>query len=303
MRAVLLMALVAALGVLAGCGGDGGSTAPGSASGPAVAWVDPDGDPPYIGSLSVDPAGGSLLMATNTGLFRIPAKGGPPEKVTGQLTTPHGSGKVSEALVVRYTGPGELVGSGHPSAGGGSTLPAALGLIRSHDAGRTWESVSQLGTSDFHALSVTGDEIVAPLYGQSQILLSRDGGRNFEARVAPMALVDLAVDPGDTKHWVATSEQGIYVSGDEGKTWRQRDPTPNVRLTWAEPGALYRIDPGGPVKVSADGGGTWEDRGDTGGEPQALTAGSDGALYAATLDGKVQRSADGGKTWSALVTP
>ena len=56
------------------------------------------------------------------------------------------------------------------------------------------------------------------------------------------------------------------------------------------------------MKVSTDGGETWEDRGSTGGEPQALTVDADGALYAATLDGKVQ-SEDGGKSWTALVTP
>ena len=112
--------------------------------------------------------------------------------------------------------------------------------------------------------------LVAPLYGQAQILLSRDDGKTFEPRVAPMALVDLAADPGDSKRWAATSESGIFVSVDEGKTWRQRDPTPNVRLAWHESGELFRIDPGGPVKVSTDGGETWQDRGSTGGEPQAL---------------------------------
>ena len=115
--------------------------------------------------------------------------------------------------------------------------------------GRTWESVSELGTSDFHALARSGDVLVAPLYGQAQILLSRDDGKTFEPRVAPMALVDLAVDPGDPRRWAATSESGIFVSVDEGRTWRQRDPTPNVRLAWRDSDELYRIDPGGPVKV------------------------------------------------------
>ena len=300
MRATLLLALAAvSLALLAGCGDDGGNTSAGPA--PAVAWVDPDGDPPYIGSLSVNPKDGSLLLGTNTGLFRIPPEGGKPVKVTGELTTPDDSGKISEALVAKFTGPDEVIASGHPS--GGSTLPPALGLIRSADAGRTWDSVSELGVSDFHALSAVGDVLVAPLYGQAEIRLSRDGGRRFEPRVAPMALVDLAVDPGDPKRWVATSEQGIYVSVDEGRTWRQRDPTPNVRLAWSEPGELYRIDPGGPVKVSGDGGETWQDRGDTGGEPQALAVDDSGVLYAATLDGKVRRSEDGGKTWRAFVTP
>jgi photosystem II stability/assembly factor-like uncharacterized protein len=296
MRAAVLVLLLAF--TILGCGTNKAKAPPS----PAVPWVDPDGTAPYIGSLSVNPANGSLLMATNTGLFRIASRGGRPVKVTGRLTTPTGSGRVSEALVVRFVGPDRLVGSGHPS-GSASGLPPALGLIRSEDAGRTWESVSQLGSADFHAISVVGDLVVAPLYGQGDVLVSRDGGRNFESRVAPMPLVDLAVDPGDTRRWVATSEQGIYVSGDEGKTWRERDPTPNVRLAWSSTRELFRIDPGGPVKVSDDGGRTWQDRGTTGGEPQALTAGGDGALYAATLDGAVRRSNDGGRTWKPFVTP
>ena len=296
----LILMLLACAALLVGCGGEDESSA-GSEAALAVPWVDPDGDPPYIGSLSVNPGDGTVFMGTNTGLFQIPKAGGKPAKVTGQLKTPDGEGAVSESLVAEFTGPDELIASGHPS--GDSTLPPALGLIRSADAGKTWESVSELGTSDFHALSISGDVLVAPLYGQAQILLSRDEGKTFEPRVAPMALVDLAADPRDPKRWVATSESGIFVSEDEGRTWRQRDPTPNVRLAWREAGDLYRIDPGGPVKVSTDGGETWQDRGSTGGEPQALTVDAAGALYAASLDGKVQKSEDGGKSWTAFVTP
>jgi hypothetical protein len=295
----LFLLLLACAALVAGCGDDGGGDDAQAAL--AVPWVDPDGDPPYIGSLSVNPGDGSIFMGTNTGLFEIPKAGGTPAKVTGQLKTPNGEGAVSESLVAKFTGPDELIASGHPS--GDSTLPPALGLIRSADAGKTWESVSELGTSDFHALSRAGDILVAPLYGQGQILLSRDDGKTFEPRVAPMALVDLAADPADPRRWAATSESGIFASVDEGKTWRQRDPTPNVRLAWHDSGDLFRIDPGGPVKVSKDGGETWEDRGSTGGEPQALAVDQAGALYAATLDGKIQKSEDGGKTFTALVTP
>ena len=297
MRALLLAVLVVLGAVITGCGGE-------SADEPAqlaVPWVDPDGDTPYIGSLSVNPADGKIFMGTNTGLFQIPKAGGKPAKVTGKLKTPNGEGAVSEALVAKFTDPDELLASGHPS--GDSTLPPALGLIRSGDAGKTWASVSELGTSDFHAISRSEDVLVAPLYGQAQILLSRDEGKTFEPRVAPMALVDLAADPGDSNRWVATSESGIFVSEDEGKTWRQRDPTPNVRLAWNESGELFRIDPGGPVKVSTDGGETWEDRGDTGGEPQALTVDQAGALYMAAFDGTVKKSEDGGRSWTDLVTP
>ena len=297
MRFALLLALVALLGSLAACGGED-SGASGEAQ-LAVPWVDPDGEPPYIGSLSVNPSDGSLLMGTNTGLFKFSRDGGTPAKVTGDLRTPDGSGKISESLVARFVGPDELIASGHPSSG--STLPPVLGLIRSGDAGRTWEPVSELGSSDFHALSTSGELLVAPLYGQAQILVSRDRGRTFEPRVAPMALVDLAVDPGDPARWTGTSEQGIFVSVDEGRSWRQRDPTPNVRLAWAQPEEFYRIDPGGPVKVSSDGGETWQDRGSAGGELQALTVDEQGTLFTAAFDGTVQRSEDAGRTWREIV--
>jgi photosystem II stability/assembly factor-like uncharacterized protein len=292
---VLALALAAAL---TGCGGDGGGDA-GAEESLRTPWVDPDGDPPYIGALSVNPADGALFLASNTGLFRIDEAGGEPVKVTGVLRTPDGEGQVSEALVVDFTGPDELLGSGHPAAG--SSLPPVLGLIRSGDAGKTWTPVSELGTADFHVLARSGDSLVAPMFGQAQIFLSRDEGRSWETRVAPMPLVDLAVDPRDSKRWVGTSDQGVFTSGDEGKTWRQRDPTPNVRLAWKAPRELYRIDPGGPVKVSADGGETWKDRGDAGGEPQVLSLDGDGALYMASLDGTVKRSDDGAATWEVVV--
>ena len=298
MQLPLLLILLALAGLLAGCGDDDSGGADAAAQ-LAVPWVDPDGEPPYVGSLSVNPADDTLFMGTNTGLFQIPPDGGTPKKVTGELSTPDGSGQVSEALVARFTGPNQLIGSGHPPSG--SSLPDVLGLIRSEDAGKTWESVSELGTADFHALAQSGGLLVAPLYGQAQILVSRDEGKRFEPRVAPTALVDLAVDPADPKRWAATSEQGIFVSLDEGRTWRQRDPTPNVRLAWPAPDELYRIDPGGPVKVSADGGENWDDRGSTGGEPQALTVAEDGTMYAAELRGNVHRSDDGGATWRVIV--
>jgi hypothetical protein len=286
------LALVCAL--LAGCGEeDTASEDP--AAGLAVPWIDPDGDPPIVGSLTVNPADSTLFMATNTGLFRIPESAEEPERLTGTLSTPDGDGKVSESLVVRFVGPDTLIGSGHPSAG--SALPPALGLIRSEDGGRTWTSVSELGRADFHALEPAGDQIVGALFQQSQVLVSGDEGKTWETRAAPLPLVAMEVDPNNPDLWIGSSERGIYVSEDGGETWRQRDPTPNARFAWAEDGTLYRIDPGGPVKVSTDGGERWEDRGSTGGEPQAMTVADDGTLYVALIDGTLKVSDDGGKTF------
>jgi hypothetical protein len=136
MRAALV--LVALLVGAAGCGGGSGGGSGDTAS-PDVAWVDPDGDAPYIGSLSVNPSDGSLLMASNTGLFKIPAKGGTPAKITGELTTPNGSGNVSEALVARFVGPDELVGSGQRPGASATTRRTcgSPGRTRSRCTGST----------------------------------------------------------------------------------------------------------------------------------------------------------------------
>jgi hypothetical protein len=293
------LVLVVLLALLAGCGGGDGAAAEDSTAELAVPWVDPDGDTPIVGAVTVNPADSTLFMSTNTGLFRLTPGASKPEKVVGTLETPSGSGKVSEALVTRFVGPDELLGSGHPAAGG--SLPSALGLIRSEDAGKTWTSVSELGNADFHAIETSGDAIVAALFGQAQVLMSVNDGKSWTTRAAPMPLIALEVDPGDAARWIASTERGTFGSGDGGKTWRQRDAIPNVRFSWPESGQLYRIDPGGPVKVSADGGEKWEDRGSTGGEPQALTADADGKVYVALIDGTVTASSDGGRTFTEQV--
>jgi hypothetical protein len=296
MRTLVAGLLLTAL-LAAGCGEEDGTASDPSEL--AVAWVDPDGEPPYIGSLSVNPSDGALWMGSNTGLFRIAEGAKEPEKVTGELKTPDGTGRVSEALVAEFTAPDTMIASGHPAPG--EELPAALGLIRSEDAGKTWTSVSELGTADFHALEQSGSSIAASLYQQAQVLTSGDEGKTWETRTAPMPLVALEVDPGDEQRWIASTERGIFLSGDAGETWRQRDPTPNSRFTWSESGELFRIDPGGQIKVSTDGGQAWEDRGSTGGEPQALALADDGKLYAALLDGTVKASDDGGATFTDMI--
>lgn len=105
------------------------------------------------------------------------------------------------------------------------------------------------------------------------------------------------------RRWVATTATGSYLSGDEGKTWRQVDPVPNSFLAWPDGRDLYRIDPGGGVRHSADGGKTREERGSTGGEPQALGANGREQLFTILLDGTINKTDDGGRSWTDLVTP
>ncbi len=263
----------------------------------AVPWIDPDGLSPLVGSIDVNPADDSVWFSTNTGLWRVPAGADVPEQVTGQLE----GEDISQELVIRFRGPDSLIASGHPPPG--SDLPQALGIIESEDAGATWSAISGLGQTDYHAIQLSGDVIVAGVFQAAAVSLSRDGGKTFEERVTPDPLVDLEVDPEDPARLVASTQQAVIASGDEGRTWRERDRIPNVRFTWPEPGTLYRIDPGGPVKMSADGGQTWEARGTTGGEPQALFADTAEHLVVALIDGTIRESEDGGRSWTDRVRP
>jgi photosystem II stability/assembly factor-like uncharacterized protein len=299
----LLLLLVACLTAVAlsACGGEGDAEQGEEAAQLAIPWLDPDGQFPVVGSLAVNPADDTLWMATNAGLFRVPASGKAPVEVTGTLTTPDATGEIGPELVVRFTGPDELIASGHPPAD--SPLPEVLGLIRSDDAGTTWTSVSELGAADFHALEPSDDRLIGGLLGQAQVLVSGDQGKTWEPRVAPRELIDLEVNPSDPRRWIASTADGVYVTRDEGGTWRSIDPTPNSYFAWPSPKALYRLDPGGPLMLSRDGGERWEEVGSTGGEPQALVAADPSVLYTLLLDGTVKRSTDGGRTWTDHVTP
>ena len=202
--------------------------------------------------------------------------------------------------MLRYAGPGELLGSGHPE-GGGSGLPENLGLIRSGDSGDTWEPVSQLGDSDFHILQARGDHVVGVRAEETDIQVSTDGGNRFDTRTPPDTPLDVAFDPEDPKRMVVATAQGTFSSADEGRSWRPRDPIPSEQLAWAAPDALYRSDPGGLIKVSADGGETWKDRGNVGLGVNELAADEEGTLYASVPGGEVHRSTDGGATWNRLL--
>jgi hypothetical protein len=306
---VRVLAILAVLAALAGCGGDDppSETAaetptpnPTTPAEPTESTEPGSAANAFIGSLAVDPADGTLMIGTGLGLFRAKQGANKAARVTGELTTPDATGPVSSNLVVRYAGPGELLGSGHPD-NAGSGLPENLGLMRSADAGDTWEPISQLGDADLHIIQARGDRVVAVRAEEIDIQVSTDGGNSFEMRTPPDTPLDVAFDPDDPKRMVVATQRGTFSSSDEGGTWRPRDPIPTDQLAWAKPDALYRSDPGGLIKVSADGGATWEERGNVGLSVNELAADDDGALYVSVPGGEVHRSTDGGATWKRLL--
>lgn len=307
-----LAVVVAFAAALAGCGdGEEAATTPDptmaatTSPAPTAPASAPTPAPPtsganaFIGSIAVDPGDGTVMLGTGLGLFRLRPGANEAERVVGELRLPDGSGPVSSNLVVRYTGPGALLASGHPEGGG---LPENLGLIRSRDAGKTWEPVAEVGTSDYHILQASGERVVGVLAAEKEIRVSADvTGGGFESRTPPDTPLDVAFDPGDPTRIVVATQQGVFSSTDEGRSWRPRDAIPSEQLAWVKPAALYRADPGGLIKVSSDGGETWKDAGNVGTAVNELAADARGALYASVAGGEVKRSTDGGASWARLV--
>jgi hypothetical protein len=257
--------------------------------------VDSAADPPFVGGLEVDPADGTLLLATNRGLYRV--RENRIEPVRSRL----GRSDVAKGLAFRFTGPGEAVGSGHP--GRGRSQWAVLGLVRTEDGARTWRSVSQLGAADFHAIAVSGGTLAVAPGGESTVRVSRDEGRTFETKTAPLALADLELDPADPQRWVGAAETGVHLTTDGGDSWRPADSAGGARLAWPTSDALFRTDLDGRVSRSSDGGVTWEEVGRVDGETQALAAADERTLYAADMEGVVRVSRDGGASWSEYARP
>jgi hypothetical protein len=303
MRALAALAVVTL--ALAGCGGSD-DPAPAETATPAAAETATGSPAPptsganaFIGSIAVDPRDGTVLLGTGLGLFRLAKGAANAERVTGELQGPDGSGPVSSNLVVRYAGPGELLASGHPEGSGG--LPENLGVIRSRDAGDTWEPVIELGVSDYHILQAAGKRVVGVKADETDIQVAPDVTGGFQPRTPPDAPLDVAFDPQDPKRMVVATKQGTFSSGDEGRSWRPRDPVVTEQLAWATSDALYRADPGGLIKLSGDGGETWKDVGTVGLSVNELAVDADGTLYVSIAGGEVKQSTDGGATWTRLV--
>ena len=287
MRAVVIALALA----LAACGGGGAASTAGDVSTPQPGETD-------VLSMAIDPADGTLLLATSPALYRLAPGAKSPEKVgEPEMKAPAGTGPLRD-LVMRFAGPGELLASGH-SAGG--SLPNIVGLIRSPDRGTTWQEVSGMNTADYHEIEITPELLVGLRADNSVIYASRDGGRTFKQRTPPAEAppIDVSVDPVDSKQWAISTDQGTFFSVNEGGSWRLRDSTFGPRLTWTADG-LYAVGRDGKVRRTTDGGRSWEERGSVGSGPRELISDARGELFAAVNGGEVRASRDGGASWKTV---
>jgi hypothetical protein len=252
-----------------------------------------DPGPIHVHGLGINPADGSLFIATHTGLFRVGRDSQRAVRVGDRF---------QDTMGFSVVGADRFLGSGHPDAR--DQLPPLLGLIESNDAGRTWEPVSLLGDADFHVLRAAGERVYGYDASNDRLLASADQGRAWRELEKPGPIVDLAPDPLDPQRIIVTAvgaEQGLYESRDGGGSWKRLKDVVGL-LAWPAPARLYVLDGLGQVFASADGGRKLAKRGEIGGKPAALLAhGED--LYVALHDGTIKRSSDGGTTWAVRSRP
>lgn len=252
-----------------------------------------DPGPVHVHGLGVNPADGALFVATHTGLFRA----APGERKAARV-----GDRFQDTMGFTVIGPDRFLGSGHPD--GRDDLPPFLGLIRSTDAGRTWQPVSLLGERDFHVLEAAGRHVYG--YGSDfesraeGFVVSADGGRTWAERPVPEPLLSLAIAPGREETIVAAGENGVYVSQDAGRRWRRLGPGGGL-VAWSRRVAVVRFD--GRVLAADEPGARFAPVGRVGGQPAALDAGPGGDLYVALHDGTVKRSRDAGASWTIRSAP
>ena len=247
-----------------------------------------DPGPVHAHGIGIDPADGTVFVATHTGLFELGK---------GESDAVRVADRYQDTMAFQVVGPGRFLASGHPD--GRENLPPYLGLIESTDAGDSWQAVSQLGKVDFHLLAIQGRNV----YGfgsvfrrEAQVLLaSSDEGSTWSRRKVPAALIGMVVQPDDGRSLVASGPNGLYFSSNGGTSWQQ-GPDRAGLLAWPRKDRLYLADRSGAFSLSSDRGRTWQHVANLGGTVSAFGHGG-GRLLAALHSGAIVESLDGGITW------
>ncbi|MGH8974193.1 MAG: F510_1955 family glycosylhydrolase [Acidimicrobiia bacterium] len=246
----------------------------------------------HVHGLGVNPADGSVYVATHYGTFRLTDDG--KAKRVGE--------SYQDTMGFTVAGPDRFLGSGHPDTEGFRRgQPPRLGLIESTDSGKDWRSLSLSGEVDFHALAAAHGRVYGWDSTSGRFMVSADQ-RTWETR-STRPLLSFAVDPTTPDHIVAAAPEAVLDSSDGGRTWRPVAAPPVMTLSWDRTGGLVGAQEDGTVHRSGDGGASWTRVGSLPGSPQALLA-TDKVLYAAAHDREgttgIYRSVDAGRTWTLI---
>ena len=241
----------------------------------------------HIHGLGINPSNDKLYVATHYGLYTVE-----------QDQAPQRVSELSQDFMgFTVAGPDEFLASGHPDPAD-RQQPPHLGLIKSSDAGQSWESVSLHGSADFHALEYRHGRVYGHDSQSGTVMVSLDE-QSWQRR-AEIAAFDLAVSPEDADEILATTQYGLLRSTDGATTFGAISGAPPlVFVSWPERGPLLGADLEGRLYTSTDNGQIWRPQHALNSEPQALLAAGDGRVYIAT-DTAIYSSTDDGATVSVL---
>jgi hypothetical protein len=288
-RSFSLLPLVLVTAALAGCGGSSESN---TETFEGVPSEDPG--PIHVHGLGLDPETKTLYIATHTGLWQLPEGASEATRIADRYQDTMGFTVVRSGL---------FLGSGHPDLREAKPdVPPLLGLIKSSDNGRTWQQISLLGEADFHVLRHAGSRIYGYDSTGNVLMRSDDEGVTWTTSRVPEPLLDLAIDPTDREHLLASGAVGLYQSDNAGKSWRLLGTTPGY-LAWPTPQRLYLFDPEGAVQISTSPTKRFHQLGSVGGALHAVLVLNEMEMYAAIDGGAIKRSTDGGRTWELRFQP
>jgi photosystem II stability/assembly factor-like uncharacterized protein len=206
------------------------------------------------------------------------------------------------------------------------------GLWKSTNGGQDWDpksdftvslacgcvtidpSVTDADGRSTRILAGTGEPNNSDSYYGAGMLLSTDGGETWVARgtttFVRAAFDTIAVDPANSQHLIAATDQGVYESTDEGVNWTLADAgvAYDLVVDWAAAGGaeVYVARQGLGVRRRI-GTGAWTTLGGglpavTGRFALAMAPSDPDTIYAAIPSGMTvtfYRTTDGGGSWSA----
>jgi hypothetical protein len=276
--------------LLIGCGDESEDAAPDQFTGVALEQQDPG--PVHVHGLGYDRQLKVLYLATHTGMFEL--EDGAAKAV--RIGESH-----QDTMGFTLVGPTLFLGSGHPDLR--EQLPPHLGLIKSRDRGRSWTPVSLLGKADFHVLRARRTTIYGFDSSNERLLASTNSGRTWTKRPAPEVLLDLAIDPSDPEHLLASGGAVLYRSKDGGRRWQAVASGVSGYLAWPSAKRLFVATLDGALLSADSAQGPWRPRGGLGAPVAALLAVNERTLFAALHDGTIKQSGDGGMSWKVRATP
>lgn len=253
-----------------------------------------------------DPA--LLYIATHTGLVRIGGDGVAASVSAQRFDFMGFTAHPRDAAL--------MFASGHPD------LPTYqrervgdLGLLRSADGGRTWQSVALSGRADFHALAYS-PAAGGALFGWTlvegpalyRIAVGSWRAERLEARGLSDVL-SLAASPDATGRLLAGTRAGLFESRDAGRSWSRLSAFPRpgavpaVAFHTTESARVYAFAIGGGLLASDDAGHRWRATVQPGSESPvvAVAVGPGQHVAVATSKADVFRSANGGEQWRPVL--